>query len=147
MLSAPLLGWRHVKVTDRQTKQDCAHVLKDLADVHCPKKNIVLVMDHLNTHKRSTLYNAFNPAEAFRLAQQFKVHHTPKQGSWFNMAAIAINVMTRQCLSRCIPDRAIMVRETKAWAGYRNETAKLIDWQFKTEDARIKLKSLYPLVQ
>ena len=100
MLSAPLLGWRHVKVTDRRAKPDLAHVWKDRADVHFPEKKIVVVMDHLNTHKRSTLYNAFEPAEVFRLAQRFEVHHTPKHESGLNMAAIAINVMTRQCLAQ-----------------------------------------------
>jgi len=147
MLSAPLLGWHHVKVTDRRTKPDLAHVLKDLADGHFPEKKIVVVMDNLNTHKRSTLYNAFKSAEARRLVNRFEVHYTPKHGSWLNMAAIAINVMTRQCLARRIPDRATMERKTKAWVDYRNETAKPINWQFKTEDARIKLKSLYPSVQ
>jgi len=97
-------------------------------------------MDHLNTHKLSTLYNAFKPAEARRLVNRFEVHYTPKQGSWINMAEIEINVMSRQCLARRIPDRATMERKTKVWVDYRYETAKPIDWQFKTEDARIKQK-------
>jgi len=115
-------------------------VLTDFADFHFPEKKIVVVMDHLNTHKLSTLYNAFKPAEARRLVNRFEVHYTPKQGSWINMAEIEINVMSRQCLARRIPDRATMERKTKVWVDYRYETAKPIDWQFKTEDARIKQK-------
>ncbi len=147
MLSAPLDGWRHVKVTDRRTKQDFAMVLKDLADVHFPGKAIVLVMDNLNTHKLATLYEAFEPAEAARLTQRFEVHHTPKHGSWLNMAEIEINVLTKQCFGRCIPDRESMIREVKAWQDNRNGAAKPIEWRFKVEDARIKLKSLYPSLQ
>ena len=147
MLSAPLQGWRHVKVTDRRTKQDFAMVLKDLADGHFPGKTIVLVMDNLNTHKLATLYDTFEPAEANRLAQRFEVHHTPKHGSWLNMAEIEINVLTLQCFQRCIPDRATMVREVRAWQDNRNGAAKPIEWRFRAEDARIKLKSLYPSIQ
>ena len=147
MLSAPLLEWRHVKITNNRTKQDCAHVLKDLADGHFPEKKIVVVMDNLNMHKLTTLQDTFKPTEACRLARQFAVRHTSKIGSWLNMAAMAINVLTHQCRARCIPDRATMGRETNAWADYRNETAKPIDWQFSAEDARIKLKPFYPLIQ
>ena len=110
MIYAPLDGWRHFKVTDRRTRQDFARVLKDLADVHFPGKTIKLVMDNLNTHRLSTLYDTFKPAEASRLARRFEVHDTPKHGSWLNMAEIEINVLSRQCLDRRIPDRETMVR-------------------------------------
>ena len=97
MIYAPLDSWRHVKVTDHRTRQDFARVLKDLADVHFPGKRIILVMDNLNTHRLSTLYDTFEPAEASRLARRFEVHYTPKHGSWLNMAEIEINVLSRQC--------------------------------------------------
>ncbi len=147
MIYAPLDGWRHVKVTDRRTRQDFARVLKDLADVHFPGKRIVLVMDNLNTHRLSTLYDTFEPAEASRLAGRFEVHYTPKHGSWLNMAEIEINVLSRQCLDRRIPDRETMISEVAAWQEYRNASAKPVNWRFRTEDARIKLKSLYPSIQ
>ena len=146
MLYAPLIAWRYVKVTDRRTRQDFARVLKDLADIHFPDKRIILVMDNLNTHRLSTLYETFNPEEASRLAGRFEVHHTPKHGSWLNIAEIEINVMSRQCLRRRIPDRDTMVREVAAWQRHRNASAKPVDWRFRTEDARIKLKSLYPSI-
>ncbi len=147
MVYAPLDAWRHVEVTDRRTKRDFAGVLKDLADVHFPGRRIVLVMDNLNTHRLSTLYEAFEPAEASRLADRFEVHHTPKHGSWLNMAEIEINVLSRQCLDRRIPDRGTMVREVAAWQRHRNGSAQPVDWRFRTEDARIRLKSLYPAIQ
>ena len=147
MATAPLLAWRHVKVTDRRTKQDFARVLRDIADVHFPDKKIVLVMDNLNTHRLSTLYETFAPAEASRLADRFEARHTPKHGSWLNMAEIEINVLSRQRLARRIPDRETMISETAAWQEHRNASAKPVDWRFKTADARVQLKSLYPSVQ
>ena len=141
MIYAPLDGWRHVKVTDRRTRQDFARVLKDLADVHFPGKRIIRVMDNLNTHK------TFEPAEASRLARRFEVHDTPKHGSWLNMAEIEINVLSRQCLDRRIPDRETMISEVAAWQDHRNASEKPVNWRFWTEDARIKLKSLYPSIQ
>ena len=147
MLYAPLDGWRHVKVTDRRARRDFAGVLKDLADVHFPGKRIVLVMDNLNTHRLSTLYDTFEPEEASRLAKRFEVRHTPKHGSWLNMAEIEINALSRQCLDRRIPDRETMVSEIAAWQDRRNASAKPVSWRFRTEDARIKLKSLYPSIQ
>ena len=143
MLYAPLEGWRHVKVTDRRTKRDFAGVLQDLADVHFPGRRIVLVMDNLNTHKLSTLYETFEPGEAARLFRRFEVHHTPKHGSWLNMAEIEINVLTSQCLRQRIPDRETMIAEVGAWEDGRNEAATT-NWRFRAEDARMKLKSLYP---
>ena len=147
MIFAPLDAWRHVKVTDRRTRQDFARVLKDLADVHFPGKTIKLVMDNLNTQKLSTLYDTFEPAEASRLARRFEVHYTPKHGSWFNTAEIEINVLSRQCLDRRIPDRETIVSEVAAWQEHRNASAKPVNWRFRTEDARIKLKSLYSSIQ
>lgn len=144
MLYAPLEGWRHVKVTDRRTKRDFAGVLQDLADVHFPGRRIVLVMDNLNTHKLSTLYETFEPVEASRLFRRFEVHHTPKHGSWLNMAEIEINVLSSQCLRQRIPDRETMIAEVGAWEDGRNEEAATTNWRFRAEDARMKLKSLYP---
>ena len=147
MISAPLLGWRHVEVTDRRTRRDFAGILRDIADTHFPGKRIVLVMDNLNTHRLSTLYDAFRPDEARRIAERFEIHHTPKHGSWLNMAEIEINVLSRQCLDRRIPDRETMCREVGAWQRRRNASAKPVDWRFRTSDARLKLKSLYPSIQ
>ena len=141
MIYAPLDCWRHVKVTDRRTRQDFARALKDIADVHFPGKGIVLVMDSLNTHRLSTLYDTFVPEEASRLARRFEFHHTPKHGSWLNMAEIEINVLSLQRLDCRIPDRETMVSEVAAWQEYRNTAAKPVNWRFRTEDARIKLKS------
>ena len=147
MICAPLDGWRHVEVTDRRTKHDFARVLRDIADVHFPDRKVVLVMDNLNTHRLSSLYETFEPAEASRLADRFEVRHTPKHGSWLNMAEIEINVLSRQCLDRRIPDRETLVGEVAAWQERRNASAKPVNWRFRTEDARIKLKSLYPSIQ
>ncbi|MDE0520644.1 MAG: IS630 family transposase [Boseongicola sp.] len=147
MICAPLDGWRHVEVTDRRTKQDFARVLRDIADVHFPDRKVVLVMDNLNTHRLSSLHETFEPAEASRLADRFEVRHTPKHGSWLNVAEIEINVLSRQCLDRRIPDRETLVGEVAAWQGRRNASAKPVNWRFRTEAARIKLKSLYPSIQ
>ncbi len=146
MVHAPLAGWRHVEVTDRRTKLDFAHLLRDMADVHFPGRKIVLVMDNLNTHKLSSLYKAFPAGEASRLAGRFEVHHTPKHGSWLNMAEIEIGVLSRQCLARRIPDRETLEREVAAWQARCNAAATPVDWRFTTEDARVKLKSLYPTI-
>jgi hypothetical protein len=147
MLSAPLEGWRHVKVTDHHTKVDWAHVIKELVDEHYPeKKKIVLVMDNLNTHKVSSLYAAFKPEEARRIAERLEIHYTPKHGSWLDMAEIEIGVMARQCLDRRIPDQDSLKREIKAWQDTRNQEGVCVNWRFTTQDARVKLKSLYPTI-
>lgn len=147
MLSAPLEGWRHVKVTDHHTKVDWAHVIKELVDEHYPeKKKIVLVMDNLNTHKASSLYAAFKPEEARRIAERLEIHYTPKHGSWLDMAEIEIGVMARQCLDRRIPDQESLKREIKAWQDKRNQEGVRVSWRFTTQDARVKLKSLYPTI-
>lgn len=148
MLFAPLSGWRHVGVTDRRTKIDWAILIRELVDVHYPgKRKIVLVMDNLNTHKLSSLYQAFEPTEAHRIAQRLEIHYTPKHGSWLNMAEIEIGVMTRQCLNRRINDQETLKCEIKAWQDERNKQAVQVNWRFTTEDARVKLKSLYPSMQ
>lgn len=145
MLFAPLAGWRHVKVTDRRTIVDFAHVLRDLSDLHFPEaEKIVLVMDNLNTHKLSTLYRSFPPQEARRLYERFEIHHTPKHASWLNMAECELSVLGRQCLARRIDSQDILTTEVAAWQQSRNEAKVRVDWQFTTPDARVKLKRLYP---
>jgi DDE superfamily endonuclease len=145
MLFAPLEGWRHVSVTERRTAVDYAHVLKELSDVHCPAATaIVLVQDNLNTHTPAALYEAFEPAEARRLAQRFEWHYTPKHGSWLNLAESELAVLSSQCLDRRLPDRPTMAKEVAAWQKRRNTKAVKADWQFTTADSRITLKSLYP---
>ena len=147
MLFAPLIGWRQVKVTDRHTKIDWAHLIKELVDKHFPGKKIILVMDNLNTHKLGSLYEAFKPEEARRIAERLEIHYTPKHGSWLDMAEIEIGVLSRQCLNRRIPDQDTLRTEINAWQEQRNQKAVCVDWRFTTEDARIKLKSLYPSIQ
>ena len=147
MLFAPLKGWRQVKVTDRHTKIDWAHLIKELVDEHFPDKKIILVMDNLNTHKLGSFYQAFEPEEARRIAKRLEIHYTPKHGSWLNMAEIEIGVMSRQCLNRRIPVQETLRSEIRAWQKQRNQKAVCVNWRFTTEDARIKLKSLYPSIQ
>ncbi len=143
-----LEGWRRVEVTDRRTKADWARVVKQLVDEDYPNKDrIVLVMDNLNTHHPASLYEAFEPAEARRIAERLEIHYTPKHGSWLDMAEIEIGVMVRQCLDRRIPDQSALRREVGAWQQQRNRDAIRVDWRFTTSDARIKLKSLYPSIQ
>ena len=145
MLFAPLEGWRHVKVTERRTIVDFAHVLRDLSDVHFPEaEKIVLVMDNLNTHKLATLYRAFPPALARRLYKRFEVHHTPKHASWLNIAECELSVLGRQCLARRMDSQELLTTEVAAWQQARNAAEVRVDWQFRTPDARIKLKRLYP---
>ena len=146
MVHPPLAGWRHVEVTDRCTKLDFEHLLRDMADVHLPDRKIVLVMDNLNTHKLSALYKAFPADESSRLADRFEVHNTPKHGSWLNMAEIEIGVLSRQCLARRIPDRETLDRQIAFWQARRNAAATPVDWRFRTEDARVKMKTLYPTI-
>lgn len=148
MLFEPLGGWRHVKVTERRTKIDFAHVIRELCDEHFPTaEKIVLVMDNLNTHKPASLYEAFEPAEARRLIQRLEIHYTPKHGSWLDMAETELSILTKQCLDRRIPDMPTLIHEIAAWEKERNDAKCKIDWQFTTHDARIKLKKLYPSIQ
>ena len=148
MLFAPLKGWRRVEVTERHTKKDWAQVVRKLVDEDFPhKERIVLVMDNLNTHQLPSLYEAFEPEEALRIAKRLEIHHTPKHGSWLNMAEIELGVLAGQCLNRRIPDQETLERETKAWQQQRNQEGIRVNWRFTTADARIKLKSLYPSIQ
>jgi len=145
LVTEPLRGWRQVRVSAHRTRVDWAHCVKDLVDVHYPAaERIVLVMDNLNIHSPASLYEAFSPAEAKRLADKLEIHHTPRHGSWLNMAEIELSILQRQCLDRRLDDRATMAREVAAWVTTRNRAGQRIDWRFTTADARIKLKRLYP---
>lgn len=148
LVSEPLTGQRWVTVTERRTKLDWAHQIKALCDVRYPDaERIVLVQDNLNTHTPAALYEAFPPAEARRLLAKLDLHYPPKHGSWLNMAEIEFSVLSRQCLNRRVPDRATLEAEIAAWQERRNTSAGPIDWRFTTDDARIKLKRLYPAIQ
>ncbi|MGB8150144.1 MAG: IS630 family transposase [Candidatus Cybelea sp.] len=145
MLFAPLEGWRHVKVTDRHTAIDYAHTLRDLSDVHFSDAvKIVLVQDNLNTHKPASLYEAFPAPAARRLVERFEWHYTPKHGSWLDMAESELGVLASQCLDRRIADKKLLAHEVTAWQEHRNKHHAKANWQFKTADARVKLKRLYP---
>ena len=148
MIFEPLAGKRHVKVTERRTAVDFAELLRDLVDAHYPQaEKIVLVMDNLNTHKPASLYEAFPPAAARRLLERLEIHDTPKHGSWLNMAETELSVLATQCLGRRIPDATILTPEVAAWEGHRNVSKCRVEWRFTTQDARIKLKRLYPSIQ
>ena len=148
MISEPLLGWRAVQVTDRRTAKDFAEVLRWLVeDVHPDADKVVLVMDNLNTHKVASLYEAFPAEQARRIAERLEIHHTPKHGSWLNVAEIELSVLTRQCLDRRIGDAEELRREVDAWEEERNERGVEVRWRFTTADARIKLRRLYPVLQ
>jgi hypothetical protein len=147
MMFAPLLCWRHVAVTQRRTAADFAHVIKYLVEVaFAEAEKIVLVLDNLNTHTAASLYEAFDPAEAKRLADKLEIHYTPKHGSWLNMAEIELSVLGRQCLDRRLPDVPQLTGEVAAWEQARNAAERTVHWHFTTADARIKLKKLYPKV-
>jgi len=144
----PLRGWRRVAVTERRTKQDWAHFIAEVVEVHYPAATrIILVQDNLNTHTPASLYDTFAPARAKRLLDRLEFHYTPKHGSWLDMAEIELSVLGRQCLSQRIPDQATLEREVAAWEKARNAAQATIDWRFTTADARIKLKHLYPSIE
>lgn len=148
MMVEPLRGWRNVNVTARRTKLDFAQQMKELVDVHYPTaERITVVMDNLNTHRMSCLYEAFAPEEARRLIDKIEVVHTPKHGSWLNMAECELSVLDGQCLGDRIGDETTLKERTGVWNTDRNERSKTIDWQFRTPDARIKLRRLYPQTQ
>jgi len=141
----PLAGRRHVAITERRTRKDWAAFIKAMLDERYPQATKVrLVLDNLNTHSTASLYEAFAPEEARRLARRLEIHYTPKHGSWLNVAEIELSALNTQCLNRRIPDIALMRTEVAAWERDRNNRAAKIDWRFTTEDARIKLKRLYP---
>lgn len=148
MFVEPLGGRRHVNVRERKTRVDWAHEIKELLEVHYPQASLIrLVCDNLNTHNIASLYEAFEPEQARRLAKRLEIHYTPKHGSWLNIAEIELSVVTRQCLKRRIGDIDTLRNETQAWGRKRNERQKGVDWQFTTDDARIRLKRLYPRIQ
>ena len=147
MVFAPLLGLRLMEVTDRRTRIDWALLIRKLVDELFPGKTLVLVMDNLNVYSLASLYEAFPPAEARRIAEQPEIHFTPKHGSWLNLAEIELGVLGRQCLDRRIPDRKTLLGEVGAWQNGRNKAGVGANWRFKTADARIRLKSLYPPIQ
>lgn len=148
MHSEPLAGWRKVNVRPQRTGQDWAHEIRDLLDRdYAEAEKVILVCDNLNTHKLGSLYETFPPEEARRLARRLEIHYTPTHGSWLNMAEIEISALSRQGLSQRIPDMATLSQVTTSWSTERNDKQKGVDWQFTTEDARIRLKRLYPLIQ
>jgi hypothetical protein len=143
--AGPLAGWRRVDASPRRTKIDWAHQVKQLLTVDYPDaEKVVLVMDNLNTHDTGSLYEAFVPEEAFGLAQRLEIHHTPKHGSWLNIAEIELSALTRQCLDRRIDDLGVLNTELTAWQEATNTAQRQIEWHFTTDDARIKLRYLYP---
>jgi hypothetical protein len=148
MFFEPLMGKRHVKVTERRTRKDWALAMRELSDVQYPDAEIIdIVMDNLNIHSPASFYEAFDPEEARRLTNRFEFHHTPKHGSWLNIAEIELSVLSRQCLDRRIPNQAFLESEVKAWEDERNDQIVKVQWRFTTADARIKLKHLYPLIE
>jgi hypothetical protein len=141
----PLSGRRHVAITQTRTRKDWALFIQDMLEQRYPQATKVrLVMDNLNTHSIASLYEAFEPQQALRLARRLEIHYTPKHGSWLNVAEIELSVLSSQCLDRRIPDIEMMKKEVAAWQSDRNNRAATVDWRFTTEDARIKLKRLYP---
>lgn len=163
----PLAGWRHVAVTEHRRRGDWASFVRSLLDGrYAQAERVVLIMDQLNTHALASLYDAFPPEEAKRLAERIELHHTPKHGSlagpwacvpaapdrarcarWLNIAEIELSALGRQCLARRIAQQGTLRRKIEQWEGQRNATATKVDWQFTTEQARVKLRSLYPSVQ
>ena len=147
MAYEPLAGNRVTSVTDRRTKIDWAIFIKDLVDNHYPDaEKIILILDNLNTHSKSSLYDAFTPEEAKRIADKIELHFTPKHGSWLNIAEIELSHLSRQCLKRRIPNKQMISDEIKSWTSSRNDMKSKTNWRFTTEEARIKLKFLYPLI-
>lgn len=145
MLLQPRSGWRTVKVTAQRTKQDFAHYLRDLVDVHFPEaEQIHVVLDNLNTHTFGALYETFPPYEAQRIMRKLAFHFTPKHGSWLNMVEIELSILSRQCLGQRIPDQTHLCTEVAAWADARNRCKAMIQWRFTVNDARTKLVKLYP---
>jgi hypothetical protein len=148
MFFEPLAGKRYVNVTDTRTKRDWAYCIADLVENHYAQaETIVLVCDNLNTHTKGSLYEAFEPEYAKYLADKLELHYTPKHGSWLNMAEIELSALQRQCLSRRMPDKAMVSAEVGHWVLNRNQKGTKVDWRFTTDEARIKLKRLYPTIQ
>ncbi len=147
LFTEALGNWRRTSVRKTRTAKDWAEEIRILLEQDFPNSpEVVLVCDNLNTHVKASLYKAFPPAEARQLVKRLKIHYTPKHGSWLNIAECELSTLTRQCLSRRIPDLGTLSKETKAWEKKRNSTQKGINWRFSTNDARIKLKFLYPKI-
>jgi hypothetical protein len=141
----PLKGWRHVDAQPQRTRIDWAHQVERLLTIDYPDaETVILVMDNLNTHNVASLYEAFEPQQAFALAQRLEIHHTPKHGSWLNIAEVELSALTRQCLDRRIDNLDTLNAELAAWQWQTNAAQRQVDWQFTTADARIKLRHLYP---
>jgi len=140
----PLAGKRIVRITDKRTKSDWAYFIEEISETYKDADRITLVMDNLNTHTPGSLYETFSPEKAKELWDRFEFIFTPKHGSWLNMAEIELNVLTSQCLNRRIDNIETIERETRAWQNHRNNKEARIDWQFTTDDSRVKLKRLYP---
>lgn len=148
LFTEPLGGWRKVNIREQKTALDWAHEMRELLEVEYPEADqVILVCDNLNTHKIASFYKAFPPEEAARLRRRLEMHYTPKHGSWLNMAECELSVLTRQCLNRRIPDIEQLRQDTRQWGEERNARQKSVDWQFTTDDARIKLRRLYPQIQ
>jgi len=148
MLCNPIQGWRHIEVTERRTAVDYAYLLKDLVDIYYPDALLItVVQDNLNTHSPASLYKAFEPAEARRILNRLEFCHTPKHGSWLNMAEIELSILARQCLDRRIPEFAVLQQEVATWEEQRNHQQTWINWRFTTADARVKLYRLYPSIE
>lgn len=145
MFFEPLVGKRYVEVTDRRTAIDWAKQIRDLVDIHyAHAKRITLVMDNLNTHVGASLYKTFEPQEARRILDKLEIHYTPKHGSWLNMAEIELSVLSRQCMDARIPDQETLKKQVAIWQEQRNAISSPMQWRFTTDDARVKLKKLYP---
>ena len=148
MFTAPLECWRRVSIREHRCKTDWTQEIKQLVDEDFPDvEKIVLVCDNLNTHDISSLYEAFEPAEARRIWEKLELHHTPKHGSWLDMAEIELSAFTKECLGRRIGDSEALKAEAAAWYLDRNHRQKDIDWQFSVGDARTRLKHLYPIIK
>jgi len=143
----PLAGKRLVKITERKTKQDWAFFLEDIASQYQGAEKITLVMDNLNTHTPGSFYETFPPDHAKALWDRFEFVYTPKHGSWLNMAEIELNVLIGQCLNRRIDDIEVVRKESTAWQEFRNNKGAKVNWQFRAEDARIKLSRLYLTIE
>lgn len=147
MICEPMVGWRRVEVTQHRTALDYAHLLKTLVDSdYVQAEKLIVIQDNLNTHSPASLYKAFEPQEAQRILSRLDFCHTPKHGSWLNMAEIELSILSRQCLDRRIPDLETLKSEVDAWQDNRNHEETWIDWRFTTADARVKLHRLYPSI-
>ncbi len=148
MAFEPLQGLRFTKITEQRTRTDWAYYMREIVDneQYQDAEKIIFVMDNLNTHHKSSLYETFEPSEAKRIADRFDIHYTPKHGSWLNMAEIELSHLSRQCLDQRLGEKAILDEEVKAWTKARNEKKVIANWQFTTVDARVKLRKLYPTI-